>query len=250
MSMIVNVVTPTGVITRDSKELIPLSFDIVNRLLEPEDRFCMLQFNKDDSTGGIPKALYVYMNILSDKLIIDMGTPVSVDDSDDYDDEPIVYSDNGERWTTGSIDLYDSWGSVVKFLNEFKEILKIRTNVINLKKVGITDLDELYFAVSEVLMYFATSGAFQMLKYAGDVDIVEEFNADQMLNGIGISICEDNMREVFVRSETGEDYINIRYHENYHDYMIKLFWKLMYCITNHPIYPGEKGDCDDRNNEG
>nr|DAE82442.1 MAG TPA: hypothetical protein [Caudoviricetes sp.] len=190
------------------------------------------------------------MNILGKELIIGMGIPISINDEDNYDDEPIVSSDNGERWTTGRINLYDPWGSVIKFLNSFEKVLKIEKNINNLKRVGIDDLICLYNEVSRVFMQLTGCTAFQMLKYAGDVDIVEEFNTDQVLNAIGVSICEGNMREIFVRSKTGEDYINIKYHEDYHDYMIKLFWKLMYCITNHPIYPSERRDYCGHNNEG
>nr|DAE82440.1 MAG TPA: hypothetical protein [Caudoviricetes sp.] len=63
MDMIVDVFTPTGVITRDSKEL-ALSFNIIDRLLEPEDRFCMLHIKNDESDSkGIPKALCIYIYI-------------------------------------------------------------------------------------------------------------------------------------------------------------------------------------------
>lgn len=250
MGMVIDLLALTTVITRDSKEL-ALSFDIVDRLLEPKDRFCKLYFRNDESdTDGIPKALCVYMNIYSKDLIIDMGIPISANGEDDYDDEPIVSSDNGERWTTGRINLCDPWGSVIDFLNSFEKILKIEKNINNLKRVGIDDLTYLYNEVSRVFMQLTGCAAFQMLKYAEDTNIAEELNADQVLNAIGVDICEENMREIFVRSKIGEDYINIKYHKEYHDYMIKLFWKLMYCITNHPIYPGEKGDCYDRNNEG
>lgn len=250
MGMVIDLFTPTGIITRESKEL-ALSFNIIDRLLEPKDRFCKLHFTNDESiTNSIPKALCVYMNIYSKDLIIDMGIPISINDDEHYD-EPIVSSDNGERWTTGRINLCDPWGSVIEFLNSFEKVLKIEKNVNNLKRVGIDDLTCLYNEVSRVFMQLTGCAAFQMLKYAEDVNIAEELNADQVLNGIGVSICEENMREIFVRSETGEDYINIKYHKEYHNYMIKLFWKLTYCITNHLIYPGERKEiCDDRNNEG
>ena len=254
MGMVVDVFTPTGVITRDSKELV-LSFNIIDRLLEPEDRFCKLYFKNDESnTDGIPKALCVYMSILDKELIIDMGTPVSVNDGDDYDDEPIVSSDGGERWTTGRINLYDPWGSVIEFLNSFEKVLKVEKNIDNLKRVGINDLACLYNEVSRVFMELTGCAAFQMLKYIGDNWITDKITCDRYPTYIiRMDTLKKNMSNIIVElsPEHNDPFINIIYNKIYHNHIIKLFWKLMYCIANHPVYSGERKEIyDDYNNEG